>query len=228
MKIDFTGKKVLVTGASRGIGKQISEDLETLGAEVIKLNSGKYDFSNLDHLCELAENLANTSPIDVCINNAGINIIDNFEEVKIDDYEKIMRVNTQAPFMIAQSLISGMKENGYGRIVNVSSIFGHCTKEKRMAYTTSKFALVGMTKTMAVELAPHNILVNSVAPGFTETELTTKILGEKGIEEMSSKVPMKRMATPKEISNVVLFLASEENTYLTGQNIIVDGGFVNV
>ena len=139
-----------------------------------------------------------------------------------------MRVNTQAPFMMAQSLISGMKENGYGRIVNVSSIFGHCTKEKRMAYTTSKFALVGMTKTMAVELAQHNILVNSVAPGFTETELTTKILGEKGIEEMSSKVHMKRMETPKEISNVVLFLASEENTYLTGQNIIVDGGFVNV
>ncbi len=81
---------------------------------------------------------------------------------------------------------------------------------------------------MAVELAPDNILVNSVAPGFTETELTTQTLGAKGMKEMSALVPMKRMATPKEISKVVLFLASEENTYLTGQNIIVDGGFVNV
>jgi len=229
MKIDFTGKRVLVTGASRGIGKQISDDLESLGAEVVKLDSRQYDLTSSEQLYLLADDLRNVVPrIDVCINNAGINIIDNLEDIKTDDYERIMRINTQAPFMIVQAIVDKMKENNYGRIVNISSIFGHCTKEKRMSYTTSKYALIGMTKTMAVELAPHNILANSVAPGFTETELTAKILGAKGIKEMSSMVPMKRMATPKEISKVVLFLASEENTYLTGQNIIVDGGFVNV
>ena len=85
-----------------------------------------------------------------------------------------------------------------------------------------------MTKTLAVEMAPYNVLVNSVSPGFTATELTTRVLGTEGISEMCKQVPMKRMAMPDEISKVVLFLSSDHNTYLTGQNIIVDGGFVNV
>jgi len=228
MKINFAGQKVLLTGASRGIGKQISNDLENLGAKVIKLNSKQYDLTKKEEISSLVENIASFKKIDVCINNAGINIIDNFEDIKVQDYEKIMIINAQAPFMIAQAATKVMKKNNYGRIINISSIFGHCTKEKRMCYTASKYALVGMTKTMATEMAPHNILVNSVAPGFTQTELTTKILGHDGIKEMSSMIPMKRLATPKEISKVVLFLASKENSYLTGQNIIVDGGFVNV
>ena len=127
-----------------------------------------------------------------------------------------------------KAVSKAMKAREYGRIVNIASIFGHCTKEKRSCYTTSKFALVGMTKTLAVEMAPYNVLVNSVSPGFTATELTTRVLGTEGIAEMCKQVPMKRMAMPDEISKVVLFLSSEHNTYLTGQNIIVDGGFVNV
>lgn len=228
MKISFTGKRALVTGATRGIGKQISDDLEQLGAEVIRLSSDQYDLTKKEQITTLVNDLFSFPKIDICVNNAGINIIDNFEQIKIEDYEKIMMINAQAPFMISQALARSMKKDNYGRIVNISSIFGHCTKEKRMSYTTSKYALVGMTKTMSVELAPYNVLVNSVAPGFTKTELTTKILGEKGIKQMSSRIPMKRLAMPKEISKIVMFLVSEENSYLTGQNIIVDGGFVNV
>ena len=139
-----------------------------------------------------------------------------------------MHVNVKAPFIISQAVCKKMKKNQYGRVVNISSIFGHCTKEKRSCYTTSKFALAGMTKTFAVEMAPHKVLVNSVAPGFTMTELTKNILGKDGMKQIALEVPMRRLAHPSEISRVVLFLASEFNTYLTGQNIIVDGGFVNV
>tara|TARA_R100000995_G_scaffold44652_1_gene21002 strand:+ start:9368 stop:10051 length:684 start_codon:yes stop_codon:yes gene_type:complete len=227
MNLDFSNKVVLVTGATRGIGKCISDDFKSLGAEVVSYPSSTYDLTNGKELNDFVK-LLETLRIDVCVNNAGINKINYVEDVLEEDYDKIMHINTKAPFMISKAVSKSMKDRGYGRIINIASIFGHCTKEKRSCYTTSKFALVGMTKTLAVEMAAHNVLVNCVSPGFTATELTTRILGTKGISEMCEQVPMKRMAAPEEISKVVLFLASEYNTYLTGQNLIVDGGFVNV
>jgi|7_EtaG_2_1085326.scaffolds.fasta_scaffold00315_5 3-oxoacyl-[acyl-carrier protein] reductase len=228
MKFNFEGKTVLITGASRGIGKEISKDFKDLGANVLSFNSADYDLSKEIELNKFIKYINEQPKIDICINNAGINRINNIEDILERDYDDIMHVNTKAPFLISQAVCSKMKKNNYGRIINVSSIFGHCTKEKRSCYTTSKFALVGMTKSMAVEMAQYNVLINSVAPGFTATELTQKILGEKGIKEMSFQVPMRRLAQPEEISKVVIFLASDFNTYITGQNIIVDGGFVNV
>ncbi len=228
MKINFENKVAMVTGASRGIGKQIADDLTYLGARVISLSSSDYDLSNAKGLREMVSFINEQNKIDICINNAGINKINYVEDVLQEDYESIMHVNVKAPFEISQAVCKKMKKNKYGRIINISSIFGHCTKEKRSCYTTSKFALAGMTKTFAVEMAPHNVLVNSVAPGFTMTELTKNILGEEGMDKIALEVPMKRLAYPSEISKVVVFLASELNTYLTGQNIIVDGGFVNV
>lgn len=227
MIFDFTNKTALVTGATRGIGKCISDDFKSLGADVISFPSSAYDLTSEKELRDFIEHIK-TLRVDICINNAGINKIDYVEDVREEDYDKIMHINAKAPFMISKAVSKAMKATGYGKIVNIASIFGHCTKEKRSCYTASKFALVGMTKTLAVEMAPYNVLVNSVSPGFTATELTTRILGTKGIVEMCKQVPMKRMATPNEISKVVLFLSSEYNTYLTGQNIIVDGGFVNV
>lgn len=227
MNIDFSNKTVLVTGATRGIGKCISDDFKSLGADVISFPSSIYDLTDRKELHDFIEYIE-TLQVDICINNAGINKIDYVEDVLEEDYDKIMHINAKAPFMISKAVSKTMKAREYGRIVNIASIFGHCTKEKRSCYTTSKFALVGMTKTLAVEMAPYNVLVNSVSPGFTATELTTRILGTEGIAEMCKQVPMRRMAMPSEISKVVLFLCSEHNTYLTGQNIIVDGGFVNV
>jgi 3-oxoacyl-[acyl-carrier protein] reductase len=228
MRFNFEEKTVLVTGASRGIGKEISKDFRDLGATVLNFNSSDYDLSKKMELNQFLEYINQQPKIDICVNNAGINKINDVEDVSECDYDDIMHVNTKAPFLISQAVCSKMKKNRYGRIINISSIFGHCTKEKRSCYTTSKFALVGMTKSMAVEMAQYNVLINSVAPGFTATELTQKILGEKGIKEMSSQIPMRRLAQPEEISKVVIFLASDFNTYITGQNIIVDGGFVNV
>ena len=228
VRINFAGQTVLVTGASRGIGKSISLHFESLGADVIKLSSANYDLSRDEDIGRLCSYIKELPKVDILINNAGINRINDIEDIVLNDYEDIMQINVKAPFLISQSAIPKMKSNKYGRIINITSIFGHCTKEQRLCYTTSKYALTGMTKAMSTELASYNILVNSVAPGFTATDMTEEILGPEGIAEMSSRVPIKRLARPGEIAKVVMFLASDQNTYLTGQNIIVDGGFVNV
>jgi 3-oxoacyl-[acyl-carrier protein] reductase len=121
-----------------------------------------------------------------------------------------------------------MKKNNYGRVVNIASIFGVISREKRSIYSSSKSGLIGLTRAMALDLAPHNILVNSVSPGFVLTDLTKKMLGGPEIRELKSKIPIKRLAMPADISKVVLFLSSDLNTYLVGQNIIVDGGYANI
>lgn len=250
MKIDFKGQVALVTGATRGIGKQIAEDLARLGAELIltgtkkseigslnaslkkkKVGGIKYycvDFTDQKSVNEFIGMIAKLKKIDVCINNAGINKIDQIEDTRVKDWDDIMSVNLKAPFMVIRALSSIMKKRKYGRIVNISSIFGVISKEKRSIYSSSKFGLLGLTIAAANELGKKNVLVNAVSPGFVLTDLTRGILSEKEIRELSGQVPLKRFATPEEISRVVLFLASSLNTYINGQNIIVDGGFVNV
>ena len=137
-------------------------------------------------------------------------------------------MNLKAPFAIMREISRKMKKNQYGRIVNISSIFGVISKAKRSIYTTTKFGLRGLTVTAAIELAPYKVLVNSVSPGFVLTELTKRMLSEEEIKALSGQVPLGRFAEVDEISRIVLFLASSLNTYLTGQNIVVDGGFISV
>ena len=139
-----------------------------------------------------------------------------------------MAVNVSAPFLISEAVSKLMVKHRYGRIVNISSIFGVITKAKRLNYSITKNALLGMTKTYGIELAKHNILTNAVSPGFTKTDLTKNILGEQGMKELESNIPIGKLADTTDISKVVLFLASEVNSYITSQNIIVDGGFCNV
>ena len=162
------------------------------------------------------------------VNNAGINKIDYIQSIKYQDLDSILKVNLYAPFILSQYVSAIMASNSYGRIVNISSIWGTKTKEKRTSYTMSKSGINGLTKSLSVELARDNILVNSVSPGFTNTELTKSILSTEDMKELSSQVPMKRFAEVEEISKVVMFLCSDWNTYLTGQDIKVDGGFINV
>ena len=121
-----------------------------------------------------------------------------------------------------------MKENKWGRIINIASVFGVVSKEYRASYSSSKFALDGLTSSMAAEVAKSGILVNTVSPGFIETKLTKEILGEKGINEVISMVPIKRLGKPKEVARFVVWLSSEENTFISGQNLIIDGGFTRV
>lgn len=163
--------------------------------------------------------------IDICINNAGINIIKAIEEYSISEYNSLLNINLKAPSYIIKGVIPNMKKKKFGRIVNIASIWSNISKVNRSLYSMTKSGLVGFTRTTALEGAEFNIIANCVSPGFTLTELTKKSLNNAEIEKLNSQIPLRRFAQPNEISQVVLFLASELNTYVTGQNITVDGGY---
>lgn len=230
---------ILVTGASRGIGKAIAKNLLDKGAQVIgtgteisKFEDDKIikwlevDFTNPKSFESFIESLAEIGKIDGLVNNAGINIIKPINEVTLVDYEELMAVNLKAPYFIIKK-IAGRLHQG-GKIVNIASIWSKITKSHRTLYTASKSGISGLTRALAVELGPKNILVNTLSPGFVLTDLTKESLSETEIIELSEQIPLKRMAQPQEIAEIVAFLVSNNNTYLTGQNIVVDGAFTIV
>ena len=232
-------KKALVTGASRGMGLATAERLIKEGIEVIStgtktlgyhakgssyLQVDFLDKNSIDNFIRIIKN----ENIDILVNNAGINKIDNFEDISEVDFDQILQVNLKSPMLIAQTLVNHMKKNNWGRIVNVASIFSKLSKAQRASYSASKFALDGLTASMSAELSELNILINTVSPGFINTELTKKILGANEIRNIENTIPLKRLGDPKEIAAFINWLVSEENTYLTGQNLIIDGGFSRV
>lgn len=236
----FTGKKVFVTGASRGIGRAIAQAFRAEDAWVIGTRTGRNveaadvcqewlaaDFADIEQIKACADSLRRAEP-DVLVNNAGINKIAPFVEVVAEDFLLIQQVNVLAPFLLCQAAIPAMKRKKWGRIVNVSSIWGKISMEHRASYSASKFALDGMTVALAAEHSADGILANSIAPGFFDTTLTRRILGETGIQSLVSKVPIRRLGQVEEIARLVLWLASEENTFVAGQNIAIDGGFTRV
>jgi 3-oxoacyl-[acyl-carrier protein] reductase len=236
MEIDFSGKKVLVTGASRGIGDQLKKDFMKNGASEVWTTSRqavrcmqhiKVDFLDEEQTEECLDTIKAVG-FDILINNAGTNKIGPIEEYDIDDYKRIIELNLTSCFRTTQAVIPHMKKNGWGRIVNITSISSEISMPLRSAYCSSKFGLVGLTKVTAVELAQHGILVNSVGPGVTETELTVDVLGRDKMNEIAEANPAKRLGTVQDVSNVVLFMASPLNTYMVGQNVLVDGGYTCV
>ena len=203
MKIDFASKTVIVTGGTRGIGAAIVELFQQCNAQIIatgtnnneleKLNLGssdnkiKYmhlDFTSNESVQEFLEHINKQDRIEVLINNAGVNKIDSIKDIAEDDWDWINNVNLRGPFQLTKAVSGLMKKQGQGKIVNIASIFGVVSKSKRAAYSTTKWGLVGLTKAAALDLASHNILVNAVSPGFVDTELTRRILGEKEIEKL--------------------------------------------
>ncbi len=248
MKYDFSTKTVLITGATRGIGKQIADDLLNLGAnliltgtnpeEIAALNQQakennfkkKYfavDLSNEEAVNTFLTQLASFPIIDCLVNNAGINRLNYIQDANYQDWNDMLAVNLTAPFRLLNCVSTKMIENKYGRVINIASVFSKVSKERRSVYSATKFGINGLTVGVSNDLARHNILVNTVSPGFVLTDLTRKNLSEQEMSALAEQVPIKRLAQPKDISNVVVFLLSDLNQYLTGQNIIVDGGFTN-
>jgi 3-oxoacyl-[acyl-carrier protein] reductase len=251
IEINLKGKTALVTGGTMGIGAAIAHELHKAGADLIltgvenqqkidELNAKmqKAGFSNIHYISVDFTNkksindffgfLDSLDKIDICVNNAGTNRNNPIDEILTEDFDLLLDVNLKAPLLITRYISKRMKEANYGRIVNIASIWGIKSRAGRASYTITKSGIIGLTKTSSIELAPYNILVNAVSPGFTMTELTMRTLPEKEFNELKSIVPAQRFAQPVEIANLVLFLVSDLNTYITGQNIAIDGGFTNV
>lgn len=233
------GRLAVVTGATRGIGLAIAERLLSDGAKVIATGrageargpaGSRYlaaDFDDADAVENLARSLADLGP-DILVNNAGINKVSPFAAIDGADFDQIHRVNLTVPFRLCQSVLPGMRRKGWGRIVSISSVWGKVSRAGRASYSASKFGLDGMTAALAAEVAGDGVLVNCVAPGFTDTELTRRVLSEADIEAIVAQVPARRLARPEEIASFVAWLAGPENTYISGQNIAIDGGFTRV
>ncbi|MCB0334726.1 MAG: SDR family oxidoreductase [Bdellovibrionales bacterium] len=243
MKIDFSNKTVLVTGGTRGIGLTIAQAFQQAGAKLIVTGRSKdrpahtleslaadfeylsVDFSCKDSTKKFLENIGNLHELHVCVNNAGVARHTRFEEVSEADWDVTQATNLKGPFLLSQAAARLMKRQNYGRIVNISSIRAYVSTNDRTAYTSSKFGLRGLTVSSALELAQYNILVNDVAPGFTKTEMLVESYSSEELSATAAQIPLKRLGETEDIANAVLFLASDLNNYITGQSLVVDGGF---
>lgn len=233
-------KIVLITGSARGIGAVTARLAQKYGARVIL--HGKTESPELKKLskelnapyffCDVADEGAikkhmNTiSRVDVLINNAGISISKSFLDLSFEDWLTTLKTNVLGAVTVSKAVIPGMLKRKSGKILHISSIKGYPHTAGRAAFAASKAALITLTASMAKEYAP-SILVNAVAPGFTETE-TTKQAWSQRIYEQIKKVPVGRAADPREIAEVILFLASDKANYITGQTLVVDGGYSSI
>ena len=241
MKLDFKNKIVLITGGEGGLGKSICSKFLQLGAKVIVTTTKKelvnkktskkiymhLNYNNKSSIQNFLNNLRKIKKIDILINNAGINQLSYISEIDEKYLEEIYEVNLKGPIIMTKQISKIMIKNRSGKIVNISSIFGVVGKSGRSLYSTTKFGLIGLTKSSALDLAKYNILVNSVSPGVINAGLTKKILNSKELKKIKSEIPLNRLGEPLAVSYLVCFLCSNLNTYITGQNFVIDGGYTS-
>lgn len=234
----LSGTTILITGSSRGIGAAIARLAKSYGATLIlhgksesealldlaqELDSRYVVFDVTDEQTTRSE-IAKIGSIDVLINNAGINPSKTFDELSLSDWNDIFNTNLHGIVNTSKAVLPSMKHRASGKILNISSIKGLATVSGKPAYAASKAAVMRLTASMAEEFAPFNILINSIAPGFTNTEMTAQTLSPK-LQLQIDSIPLRRLAAPEEIAETVLFLASSKANYITGQTFIVDGGY---
>lgn len=240
------GRTALVTGGSRGIGREIAlglarsgcnvaityassedlaknvvEELSGLGVEAIAVKADTANQEQVEAMVKYVEE--NLGRIEILVNNAGItkdNLIIRMSEA---DWDSVMQTNLKGAFLTTKAVVRGMMKNKYGKIINISSVVGVMGNAGQANYSASKAGLIGLTKSTAKELASRGIRVNAIAPGFIKTDMT-EALKDEVIDEMLKSIPLGYLAEPKEISNLVNFLASDDSDYITGQVIQIDGG----
>lgn len=247
--IDLTGKSALVTGGSRGIGRAVCQMLARAGAKVcvnfrvetpsahlvveeIERDGGEAfalgaDITRRDESEMLvSETVSRFGSLDILVNNAGIWKGSPVEEMSDGEWAEMLDINLTGTFHCIREAVPAMKEAGYGRIVNISSTAGQRGEPFHSHYAATKGAVISLTKSLAVELAPHGITVNCVAPGWTVTDMTTESLAGEDAGKILDGIPLGRAARPEEIAGAVLFLASDLATFITGEILNVNGGAV--
>jgi len=239
--IDFKNKKILVTGASGGIGREIVKKFVSLEGKVLatgtnleRLGLIKKDFPSIDIInfdisdhSKIEEFIDSASTqlngLDILINNAGTNIDNLSLRMKYEEWKKVIDINLTSTFLLSKYSIKKMLKNKYGRIINITSIVGHTGNLGQSNYAASKAGIIGMTKSLAIEYAKKNITLNCISPGFIKSRMTDKI-PESIKADLTSKIPMSRLGNGEDVANSVVFLSSDQASYITGETIHVNGG----
>jgi 3-oxoacyl-[acyl-carrier protein] reductase len=244
MKIDLSGRTALVTGSTRGIGRAIAEALAGAGARVAvvgrdqgkaaeaadKVGNGARGFAcdvgDPASILALVESVEKGfGQIDILVNNAGLTRDNILFRIKDEDWDTVLDANLRGAFIAIRSASRGMIKRRWGRIINIASVVGITGNKGQANYAASKAGLIGLTKSVAKELGSRNVLVNAVAPGFIDTDMTAAMTPEARAS-LSGQIPLERLGSPRDIAGVVAFLASEHAAYITGQTLVVDGGMV--
>jgi 3-oxoacyl-[acyl-carrier protein] reductase len=245
VKIDLAGRSALVTGSTRGIGRAIAETLALSGAKVAVVGRDKgradevaaqltggtaqgfsCDVANVDSVTQLVGDVEKSlGAVDILVNNAGLTRDNLLMRLKDDDWDAVIDANLRGAFVAIRAATRGMMKRRWGRVINIASIVGIVGNKGQANYAASKAGLIGLTKSVAKELASRNILANVVAPGFIDTDMTAAMTPEARTT-LSQQIPLERLGTPNDIAGVVGFLASEYASYITGQVFVVDGGMV--
>lgn len=243
----LTDKVCLVTGATRGIGRAAAESFAAEGGVVIgtgTTDSGaaqitdflktagasgegmRLDVNDVDSIVELQAKIQEKyGAVSVLVNNAGISRNNLVMRIKDAEWEEIIETNLNSVYRMCKTFMRGMMRQRYGRIINVSSVVGYIGNIGQAHYSASKSAILGFSKSLAMEIATRNVTVNMVVPGFIDTDMTNE-LDERVRENLLGNIPMGRMGQPEEVANAVVFLASAQSSYITGSTIFVDGGMI--
>ena len=246
-KINLKNKVALVTGAGKGIGRACSIALAEAGATIIGVSRTGSDLDKLQKdikkvkgkltkiTCDimdyedLSSKLKKIKKIDILVNNAGTNIPSSLVETKIEDFDYVMSLNVKSVINLTKNVVTKMLENNIlGSIINVSSQMGHVGGPNRTTYCSTKFALEGFTKSLAIELAPNGIRVNSICPTFIKTPMTEPFLKDKDFKnQVISMIPLGRLGEVEDLMGPFVFLASDASSMMTGSSVLVDGGWTS-